>query len=57
MTIIKHLIRNKTKISHKYKVVIYHRNTPLPNVRKGLDAYTSRLNQPIGRDPLPGTIL
>jgi hypothetical protein len=32
-------IRFKTKVSHKHKVVIYHRNTPLPNVRKGLDRY------------------
>jgi hypothetical protein len=32
-------IRFKTKVSHKHMVVIYHRNTPLPKVRKGLDRY------------------
>jgi hypothetical protein len=32
-------IRFKTKASHKHMVVIYHRNTPLPKVRKGLDRY------------------
>jgi hypothetical protein len=35
-------IRFKTKVSHKHMVVIYHRNTPLPKVRKGLDRYTPR---------------
>jgi hypothetical protein len=30
----------KTNVSHKYMVVIYHRNTPLPKVRKGLDGYS-----------------
>jgi hypothetical protein len=32
-------IRFKTKVSHKHMVVIHHRNTPLPKVRKGLDRY------------------
>jgi hypothetical protein len=32
-------IRFKTKVSHKHMVVIYHQNTPLPKVRKGLDRY------------------
>jgi hypothetical protein len=32
-------IRFKTNVSHKHMVVIYHRNTPLPKVRKGLDRY------------------
>jgi hypothetical protein len=39
MTITQDIIRYKTKVSHKHMVVIYHRNTPLPNVRKGLDGY------------------
>jgi hypothetical protein len=26
-------------VSHKHMVVTYHRNTPLPKVRKGLDGY------------------
>jgi hypothetical protein len=39
MTITQLEIRFKTKISHKHKVVIYHQNTPLPKVRKGLDRY------------------
>jgi hypothetical protein len=30
----------KTKVSHKHMVIIYHWNTPLPKVRKGLDRYT-----------------
>jgi hypothetical protein len=34
-------IRFKTKVSHKHMVVIYHRNTPLPKVRKGLDRYST----------------
>jgi hypothetical protein len=34
-------IRFKTKVSHKHIVVIYHWNTPLPKVRKGLDRYNS----------------
>jgi hypothetical protein len=40
MTIIQDIIRYKTKVSHKYVVVMYHRNTPLPKMRKGLDGYT-----------------
>jgi hypothetical protein len=39
MTITKLEIRFKTKVSHKHKVGIYHRNTTLPKVRKGLDRY------------------
>jgi hypothetical protein len=27
------------KVSHKHMVVIYHQNTPLPKVQKGLDGY------------------
>jgi hypothetical protein len=33
-------IHFKTKVCHKHMVVIYHRNTPLPKVRKGLDRYS-----------------
>jgi hypothetical protein len=40
MTITQIEIHFKTKVSHKHMVVIYHRNTPLPKVRKGLDRYT-----------------
>jgi hypothetical protein len=40
VTITQYIIRYKTKVSHKHMVVIYHRNTPLPKVRKGLDGYT-----------------
>jgi hypothetical protein len=39
MTITQLEIRFKTKVSHKHMFVIYHRNTPLPKVRKGLDPY------------------
>jgi hypothetical protein len=39
MTLTQDLIFYKTKVSHKHMVVIYHRNTPLPKVRKGLDGY------------------
>jgi hypothetical protein len=39
MKIIQIIIRCKTKVSHKHMVVIYHRNTPLPKVWKGLDGY------------------
>jgi hypothetical protein len=39
MTITQYIIHYKTKVSHKLMVVIYHRNTPLPMVRKGLDGY------------------
>jgi hypothetical protein len=39
MTITQYIILYKTKVSHKHMVVIYHRNTPLPKVRKGLDGY------------------
>jgi hypothetical protein len=44
-------IRFKTKVSHKHMVVIYHRNTPLPKVRKGLDRYTGTVfeDAPRGR--------
>jgi hypothetical protein len=34
-------IRFKTKVSHKHMVVIYHRNTPLAKVRKGLRSLQS----------------
>jgi hypothetical protein len=30
MTTIQDMFRYKTKVSHKYMVVTYHRNTPLP---------------------------
>jgi hypothetical protein len=40
MTITQYKIRYKTKVSHKHKIVIYHRNTPLTKVRKGLDGYS-----------------
>jgi hypothetical protein len=36
MTITQNILRYKTKVSHKHVVVIYHRNTPLPKVWKGL---------------------
>jgi hypothetical protein len=39
MTITQYKIRYETKVSHKHMVVIYHRNTALPKVRKGLDGY------------------
>jgi hypothetical protein len=39
VTITQYKIHYKTKVSHKHMVVIYHRNTPLPKVRKGLDGY------------------
>jgi hypothetical protein len=39
MTITQDIIYYKTKVSHKHMVVIYHRNTPLTKVRKGLDGY------------------
>jgi hypothetical protein len=39
MTITQDIIRYKTKVSDKHVVFIYHRNTPLPKVRKGLDGY------------------
>jgi hypothetical protein len=39
MTITQDIIRYKTKVSHKHVVVIYHRNTPLPKVQKGLGGY------------------
>jgi hypothetical protein len=39
MTITQDIIRYKTKVSHKHMIVIYHRNTPLPKVRKGLNGY------------------
>jgi hypothetical protein len=42
MTITQYEIRYKTKVSHKHMVVIYHRNTPLPKVRTGLDGYKLR---------------
>jgi hypothetical protein len=39
MTITQDIVRYKTKVSQKHVVVIYHRNTPLPKVRKGLNGY------------------
>jgi hypothetical protein len=40
MMITQDIIRYKTNVSHKHMVVIYHQNTPLPKVWKGLDGYT-----------------
>jgi hypothetical protein len=39
MTITQDITRYKTKVSHKHMIAIYHRNTPLPKVRKDLDGY------------------
>jgi hypothetical protein len=49
MTITQDIIHYKTKVSHKHVVVIYHRNTPLPNVRKGLNGYTARRTRRLSR--------
>jgi hypothetical protein len=46
MTITQDIIRYKTKVSHKHVVVIYHRNTPLPKVREGLDGCIIEYSDP-----------
>jgi hypothetical protein len=46
MTITQDKIHYKTKVSHKHMIVIYHWNTPLPKVWKGLDGYTLHLMPP-----------
>jgi hypothetical protein len=45
MTITQDIIRYKTMVSHKHMVVIYHQNTPLPKVRKGLVGYNQIHNK------------
>jgi hypothetical protein len=47
MTITQDIFHYKTKVSHKHVVVIYHRNTSLPKVRKGLDGYRNFQEEPI----------
>jgi hypothetical protein len=54
MTLTQDIIRYKTKVSHKHMVVIYHRNTPLPKVRKGLDGYKEDTAPPRRNDTLLG---